>query len=764
MDWLDPAFGAAMALLEATTTPTSATSPSFPPNPIIKRKEGIQIVRTSHTTLTTATALIASLHLDTIKANRKVPDAKRRKQWDAIASDTNAALNQLGQTLVECDSMDISDVFDVFFELKTHLVILTLIPASKSHLIPIIHQLTSSVLKFFNLLSENIEKDYILFLLFSNNYVNDLISLPGFGFRHSESLGPADGSDEGFNYFVTLLKNLSNKLNRNSINFFLNEHLEDFPLFTEALALFSSDERMVRIAARTVTLNIFKVNDKSALEFLENTVDAYTKLSRVWEKEVSAIEKSILLNNKSILPKLESDIDDCVDTLLYFEDVFALEIPNVCDGLVAALVNGPIQTLTNSLSSSDALETQSTSLFFLTQLFTHTTYTPLLDATTDLLFSTTIKPHILQSLNTKPLSPSSSTILPSDAPVSLCVALLASIVNNRYISVDVLKRCNICPRQTLKTRMLVDSLVAGTTTTPTGSLSGLSTLSSGVEGLKGEAGGSWYDEALVGCLIEVLGSTAGIRPVCLELTVWVLGMLVGVQAGKKGVLLDGECLDMLLKFHEKWRNMIVALVNDGVDLVVDLLEYETNQVVPLDVPRILQDTRLLIPRNSSTPKQPLSTSFANEVRDMSFLVRIWKLTSQCLVKLGIPDKYNTPTRIQKVEFDPNAKVINLDSFSTQPCIIQQDKHPQVNGYFVFDATTFLLTVPDPLAPGQANVTLSKPLQCVTAILSDTSPSTLEIHYQSLVFADTKKRGSMFFWGVNEVDTTLCGRMKQHGGM
>lgn len=39
------------------------------------------------------------------------------------------------------------------------------------------------------------------------------------------------------------------------------QHLRDFPLYTEAIKFFNHPESMVRIAVRTLTLNVYKGRD-----------------------------------------------------------------------------------------------------------------------------------------------------------------------------------------------------------------------------------------------------------------------------------------------------------------------------------------------------------------------------------------------------------------------------------------------------------------------------------------------------------------------
>ena len=95
--------------------------------------------------------------------------------------------------------------------------------------------------------------DYLL----SNNHVNSII-VHKFDFSDEEVMA----------YYISFLKTLSLKLNPHTIHFFFNEHTNDFPLYTEAIKFFNHNEKMVRIAVRTLTLNVFRglLSFKSNLE------------------------------------------------------------------------------------------------------------------------------------------------------------------------------------------------------------------------------------------------------------------------------------------------------------------------------------------------------------------------------------------------------------------------------------------------------------------------------------------------------------------
>ena len=62
----------------------------------------------------------------------------------------------------------------------------------------------------------------------------------------------------------------------------LLQHTNDFPLYTEAIKFFNHPESMVRIAVRTLTLNVYRVNDDSMLKFIRDKTAAPYFSNLVW--------------------------------------------------------------------------------------------------------------------------------------------------------------------------------------------------------------------------------------------------------------------------------------------------------------------------------------------------------------------------------------------------------------------------------------------------------------------------------------------------
>lgn len=149
---------------------------------------------------------------------------------------------------------------------------------------------TVQLLQTLNILFENIRHETSLYYLLSNNHVNSII-------MHKFDLS----DEEVMAYYISFLKTLSFKLNSHTIHFFFNG--SDFPLYTEAIKYFNHPEKMVRIAVRILTLNVFKVDEKSMLKFITGqTVPCLSDLVHFIRDNVVSIEKYLKESSTSSPP------------------------------------------------------------------------------------------------------------------------------------------------------------------------------------------------------------------------------------------------------------------------------------------------------------------------------------------------------------------------------------------------------------------------------------------------------------------------------
>lgn len=122
--------------------------------------------------------------------------------------------------------------------------------------------------------------------------------------------------------FVVTHNSLSFKLNPRTILFFYNEHAQDFPLFNEAVKFFNHADSMIRIAVRTLTLNVFRINDLSLRRYLltKNCVPYFAHL--VWFLRDQTVEFDKLMHSSGVsVSKLEVHMEHLLDQLYYMQDI-----------------------------------------------------------------------------------------------------------------------------------------------------------------------------------------------------------------------------------------------------------------------------------------------------------------------------------------------------------------------------------------------------------------------------------------------------------
>ncbi|KAK6288435.1 hypothetical protein J4Q44_G00388660 [Coregonus suidteri] len=141
--------------------------------------------------------------------NTTVTDSNRNLLVETIRSIT--------EILIWGDQND-SSVFDFFLEKNMFAFFLNILRQKSGRYVCV------QLLQTLNILFENISHETSLYYLLSNNHVNSIIC----GIVSPSAV-----------------------------------HTNDFALYTEAIKFFNHPESMVRIAVRTITLNVYKVSCKS---------------------------------------------------------------------------------------------------------------------------------------------------------------------------------------------------------------------------------------------------------------------------------------------------------------------------------------------------------------------------------------------------------------------------------------------------------------------------------------------------------------------
>ncbi|XP_049817773.1 protein CLEC16A homolog isoform X2 [Aethina tumida] len=225
-------------------------------------------------------------------------------------------LRSIAEILIWGDQND-SSVFDFFLE-KNMLSFFLRIMRQRSGGSSFV---CVQLLQTLNILFENIRNETSLYYLLSNNHVNSII-VHKFDFSDEEVMA----------YYISFLKTLSLKLNAHTIHFFYNEHTNDFPLYTEAIKFFNHPESMVRIAVRTLTLNVYKVEDASMLAFIRDRTAAPYFSNIVWfiGKHIQELDACVRNDaDHQSQNRLADLVAEHLDHLHYLNDILCLNITDL---------------------------------------------------------------------------------------------------------------------------------------------------------------------------------------------------------------------------------------------------------------------------------------------------------------------------------------------------------------------------------------------------------------------------------------------------
>lgn len=223
------------------------------------------------------------------------------------------SLRSIAEILIWGDQHD-SSVFDFFLE-KNMLSYFLHIMRQKSGGASFV---CVQLLQTLNILFENIRNETSLYYLLSNNHVNSII-VHKFDFSDEDVMG----------YYILFLKTLSLKLNTHTIHFFYNEHTNDFPLYTEAIKFFNHPESMVRIAVRTISLNVYKVQNPSMLQFIRDKTAAPYFSNLVWfiGKHILELDTCVRTDvDHQSQSRLSNLVAEHLDHLHYLNDILCLDI------------------------------------------------------------------------------------------------------------------------------------------------------------------------------------------------------------------------------------------------------------------------------------------------------------------------------------------------------------------------------------------------------------------------------------------------------
>ncbi|XP_027068331.2 protein TRANSPARENT TESTA 9 isoform X9 [Coffea arabica] len=225
------------------------------------------------------------------------------------------------------------------------------------------------LLQYLSIMIQNVENEHAIYYCFSNGYINSVIS------HHYEF----DGGDL-IPYYVSFLRTVSGKIGRDTICLLVKVHQDtaiSLPLYDEALKFANHGEKMIQIAVRALTLNIYNVADEMVYQFLTTpTASAYFS-SLILNLKNKCLHVDAIINGvkESFHEKkrdLLSETDRILDDFYYLKDILCIPEQRlnklVTENIVNMLILPMLLTLLNNRLSNDTGLSAITCLYVLCRL------------------------------------------------------------------------------------------------------------------------------------------------------------------------------------------------------------------------------------------------------------------------------------------------------------------------------------------------------------------------------------------------------------
>eukprot|EP01031_Cornospumella_fuschlensis_P030709 gene30709-37105_t len=183
------------------------------------------------------------------------------------------------------------------------------------------------ILQTLSILISSVRNDTSLYYLLSNNHINEVIIFP-YDMEADESLVAQ---------YVSFIKTLALRLNDQTVQFFFITDTGAFPILTRSIDLLCQKDPMVRIAAQTAILNVYKVNEHRSRVFAlqeEVMMQLFQAIVEIMKEQLESMH-TICSNyaretDEATLSRLEQNLNDAFinleDWLYYIQDLIGLGI------------------------------------------------------------------------------------------------------------------------------------------------------------------------------------------------------------------------------------------------------------------------------------------------------------------------------------------------------------------------------------------------------------------------------------------------------
>ena len=232
-----------------------------------------------------------------------------------------AKIKQMTEILIWGEKND-QQMFDLFCERGVLNILLKFVKQNISRFVVL------QIIQSLGLFLYNIDKPQHINFIFTNRAQNDFIN-------HDYNFN----DDEIVDYYINLLKSCCLRIGNFPLEIFFNERFSHFPLLNQAQRFYNHKESMVRTTMRNIFLSQIRYDSKASKAYILGYpyvkififMALYTR--DLWNKIDAILPNQTIENHKT----LKDLLDDNIDVLLFYEDLYRLNEPEVSNTLTDTL-------------------------------------------------------------------------------------------------------------------------------------------------------------------------------------------------------------------------------------------------------------------------------------------------------------------------------------------------------------------------------------------------------------------------------------------
>ncbi|KAF8403357.1 hypothetical protein HHK36_011459 [Tetracentron sinense] len=207
-------------------------------------------------------------------------------------------------------------IFECFMESQILAEFLRILKISRNS------SIEAPLLHYLSIMIQNLASEHAIYYCLSNEYINNII------LHHYEF----DVGDLAL-YYVSFLRTVSGKLNRDTLCLLVKvqeDVVVSFPLYSEALKFACHGEKMIQIAVRALTLNIYNVSDDMVHKFITTSPvsEYFSDLVLNLREQCFHLDAIVGVKMDTYTPETRKELlretDKIVDDLYYCKDILCV--------------------------------------------------------------------------------------------------------------------------------------------------------------------------------------------------------------------------------------------------------------------------------------------------------------------------------------------------------------------------------------------------------------------------------------------------------